>query len=1115
MKLTLPVYIERSPKHTASSVHLVRPLFLEEPIVQDDDLGRALAKFVKSARKILSDAARQSDQQEIARYTFAPDIEEKRIKLRLELKNRMIECNRLLIVFEACGKRVAYAPGLCSRWFEISRGEDLSERASEFLTHHFRDLDESDIDEIFSPGSPEERPVRLDAQSGLVELNIDAPPLATSDQEIDRAKLFGDYRMDGDWELQSVGRCLNDLYPERLSRAINRESELEALRQALKRRDHRPILLLGPVACGKTTLIEEHVYRQCVKRRAAHRNKKNVWLLDPQRLIAGMSYVGQWENRLLSIIEIAKKRKDILYFQDLIGLFSAGVSAQSSLNIGRVIRPFIERREIRVLAEISPDAYRVLRELDRSFSDLFHIIPVKESTEEETHRMMLGVIRDLESNRRCRFDPDVLPAVIGLTRSYQRDAALPGKAAWALHRLAIKYQGAQITRDEAISEFQSRSGLSNTLLTDSRMERGETIARLTESIKGQRAAVEACADILSLAKSRLNDPNRPLASLLFLGPTGVGKTQCAKSLARMLFNSENRLIRFDMNEFISSDAVARLAGGLSHPEGLLTGAIRRQPFSVVLLDEIEKAHPDIFNLLLQVVGDGRLTDSRGRTSDFTQSIIIMTSNLGASEASNGLGFRSSLQGDQSVYIQAAEKFFSPEFFNRIDRIIPFQRLDRKAIREIAREEIETLFERDGFARRKLVLRVDSEALEQILDAGFDSDLGARALKRATERMLAQPIARLLSASPRVTPTVIEILPGAAELKIEVQELIGAALRNQQSIDSLLADPTSAILKIVQYLDGVEPKLAARRPEGPISIDQVNQEHHRYFLLNERVRHLRHNCEWLRRQYEDRERSSSRLGGRKPQSDRPALVNLLSGVGSQAQRDWSSLLSAENLSVFLRETMHLAAEKTDGLQGQLLRAIRETSIVDLSFRDALPEDDQACLILLRSVTASAESHGRLTALYEELFKRHFGFEVGRLVRGNNRARKDHLAWLFLSGRQAFETARNEHGTHLFFENGDQLNPVQVKIIQIEGLLRPRDALKPHLKRIRETALGRSTSDSLLSFDPVIRIYAKDESGIPMATMDLRSGMSINHYPTADNLRTFLISEFAVPKEIFPS
>ena len=212
---------------------------------------------------------------------------------------------------------------------------------------------------------------------------------------------------------------------------------------------------------------------------------------------------------------------------------------------------------------------------------------------------------------------------------------------------------------------------------------------------GQDEAVEAVADRICLSRARLNDPGRPLGSFLFAGPTGVGKTQCARALADYLYGSSERMVRFDMNEFVTHYSAARLVGTFSSPEGLLTSAVRQQPFSVVLLDEIEKAHPDVFDLLLQVLGEGRLTDALGNTVDFGNTFVIMTSNLGSTEASGIAGFGEN-KPRVGAYLQAVERFFRPEFVNRLDKIIPFDPLTEDQIHDITRRLIESVAQREGF-----------------------------------------------------------------------------------------------------------------------------------------------------------------------------------------------------------------------------------------------------------------------------------------------------------------------------------------------------------------------------------------------------------------------------------
>ena len=524
-------------------------------------------------------------------------------------------------------------------------------------------------------------------------------------------------------ELEAVGRCQDHLYPDGLNRAACRDRLVEELQRLLESGNRRPLLLAGPPMVGKTAIIHEFIYRRAERRSARHdmlasNPEGNVWLLAPQRLISGMSYVGQWEQRLLAILKEAQKRQHILYFDDLLGLYHAGVTSQSALSVADVLKPYVERRDVRVLAEATPEQLRLFRKRDRGFADMFQIIQVEQPSERDTLRILLSAIRMLESRYGVRFGLDVLPAVLDLTRCWQPEAAFPGKAATWLNRIAVKHRAAEVGRDTVLEEFRATSGL-QVAFADSRVRllREDILSGLRSRIVGQAAAVEAMADVVCVAKARLNDRQKPLGTLFFLGPTGVGKTECAKALTQYLFGDVARLVRFDMNEYVSPQSVARLVGTFDQPDGLLTGAVRRQPFCVLLSDEIEKAHPDVFDLLLQILGEARLTDALGRTASFANAVIILTSNLGTRQAARDVGFTPAGSTTDDVYRKAVEEFFRPEFLNRLDRIVPFRRLERVELEQIARTILADVVSREGLARRKCAIELSGVALAWLVDRG--------------------------------------------------------------------------------------------------------------------------------------------------------------------------------------------------------------------------------------------------------------------------------------------------------------------------------------------------------------------------------------------------------------
>jgi ATP-dependent Clp protease ATP-binding subunit ClpC len=1086
MNLTIPIYIEQLPQTGQSPVYSVRPLFFQEPVGLDVELQRAMAKFVKAMKRELDNKAREMRHDWLADYCYAPEVDDQRVRLALDLKTGTARCTFLFVTINGFDRRIAFTPSLPHLWFEIERGETLHARATEVLTSHFRG------------GISEEISVKHKAWASTVEIEIDPPPLAQTPRENFRAMLSGGEAMDGEWELQQVGRCLDWLYPNELSRVVARANEVKELTRLLKSTDRRPVILLGARMVGKTAIVEEFVYRKVERQRSKFRSRNNVWLIAPQRLISGMSFVGQWENRLLAIIEEAKRRNHILYFDDLLGLFQAGTSRDANLNAAQVLKTYLERREVRVLAEITPEAWRVLREQDRGFADLFQILPVNEPDETGTLEMLLGLMRQLEHQHHCRFQLDSLPAALDLQRRYVRDAAFPGKAAVFLRQLAVKYRGEDIDRESVLAEFRAKSGLAPWFIGDHAISRSTVIDSLGSDVIGQTAALAAMTDAVCVAKARLNDPDRTLASFLFLGPTGVGKTQCAKSLARFLFGDADRLIRFDMNEFISPGSAARLAGTFDQPEGLLTNAVRRQPFSVVLLDEIEKAHRDVFNLLLQVMGDGRLTDALGRTADFTNVILIMTSNLGVKEAGSELGFWSQQTNEGSIYRQAAERFFSPEFFNRVDRIVPFQRLDREAVRKIAGHLISQLFQREGLARRRCVLNTDEGALAQIIDRGFHPQLGARALKRAIESELAQPVAQYLSSAQPASPTVISLLPAPGALRVEVQELVEVT-PSERSIAQLLQDPLPALARIEDFIDRTEVEIVRLQPEGAISIDAVLPQHRRYFAMREQIRNLRRHCDRMRGRIEASSRARSRLTGNYMRASRrpPAFGHL----DRRHQHVWEALFAAEDMHAYLSELATIAGSAGSGdeeFADQLTDILCETALLSLL---AGGDDERGychALVLIRFRQRSPFRRlNSLGSTYFDLFSDQFGMDVKYLEHD----KFDQDVWLLVQGWQAVPLAEIEAGTQLFILTDELIEPVQIKVVPLDPQADPGEQVVDYRRHLGE--------NGYLKFDPVIRIH---HSQSPGAIVDLRTGLTTTNSLSPENLRRLLLSALPLPPEL---
>jgi ATP-dependent Clp protease ATP-binding subunit ClpA len=1093
MNFRIPIYV-----HQQARGYVARPLFFAAPERTDDNLNRLLTKLTRDIVAELEKLGRGQRHDSVAAWAFCPRITAHRIALEIELRRRIARVKYFVVAFEHMNRRLAFTPAVPDLWFELGRNETLEERAQAVLTEHWRqaERDAEDEEEI----RPEERTLSGKAWVQVLELSAAIPALVPKPPPLNFLMLGGADSGDGASELRRVGRCIDWLYPDELERAILRDREVAELGSLLAAPDRRPVLLCGPRMAGKTAIVHECVYRRVEERKRIHVQNQNLWLISPQRLISGMSYVGQWEGRLLAILKHAGRRDHILYFDDLIGLFLAGVSSCSSLSAAIVLKPYLERRDVRVLGEISPESLRILQERDRGFADLFHIIPVREPSSADSQGILIDQQRRLEGKHACDFGLDVLPAVIDLQRRYERSAAFPGKAAVVLTRLAVRATAAAeedatepgkpskgefdplakrpiIARGDVLLDFAARSGLALAFLDPrERLDRDTLRDRLKAQVIGQAAAVEALADVVSIAKARLNDPERPLAAFLFLGPTGVGKTECAKAIARTLFGDAERLLRIDLNEFNQPGAAARLVGTFAQPEGLLTSAIQRQPFAVILLDEIEKADPEVFDVLLAVLGEGRLTDSLGRTANFSNAIIILTSNLGVREAEGNLGFTS--EADRSfTYTKAAEKFFRPEFFNRLDRVIPFQKLNREEMGAIARRLVNEVLAREGFGQRKCVLNVAPEALDRVIAAGYDPALGARAMKRAVERELTQPAAaRLAELSPDEL-TIVTINSSDNRLSVNVQAPGWAP--HVPMADRAELTSGDRIASAWQAIDGITEIVSRIRPQGSVIAGKISPEQDRYFALKEQVDAV---SETLG-EYENRleENKLARLESIQPESVgrkvrfRAIKLRQSPRFNHYDEQPFRSLASATNMEEGIRELFGGAEPLPD--DADLFELENRLALVNLMA--TAPPYDKPVYLWIRGFPDGVDCPfaKTLADYYMDAWKTELGVDLVL-----SRQRSDFR--IEVKGVHAHPLAASEAGTHLFLPRHGGPIPVRVTVV---------DAWPPQVA-------------DPFAFEPIVRIYPE---GQPVA--DVRTGL-LSPLPGrtdfAEAFRTFTLAALAV-------
>lgn len=596
-----------------------------------------------------------------------------------------------------------------------------------------------------------------------INISLGAFKHEAADMDMFLTRLREEMNFDGALEIEKIGVDINSLYPAELGRAFHRDDIVEKVYQIIYQPANTPIVIVGEEGVGKHAILHEVIWRYQSNFYAQKGETESLWHIDPTRVISGMSIQGMWQKRFEAILSYImhpfdeKKLSYKLLIDNAIALYRIGKTANSSMNLSDVLKPYLEKRRLQLVLIATPEEWKILQEKDRSFADLFQVIRVQATTPAVSAKIVLEQRNILERENDSIITIQAIHELFTIQRNYYKNQALPGSIMKMLRLLVTKYRMGKIDAPQVREEFQSASGLKERMLdTGERLEAKTVTEALSQELVGQPRAVAALENVIHISKAKLTDRSKPVSSFLFIGPTGVGKTQAAKVLCNFLMGSEDHLLRFDMNEYIDRTAVPRLIGDFYNPEGQLTGKVRYRPFGVLLLDEIEKAHPNVHDLLLQLLDEGRLTDSLGRTVDFSNTIVIMTSNLGASDIGNQLGFTTNVETEAAIYKKSVENFFRPEFINRIDEIVVFHPLEIDHILNIARLQIRELLRRDGFVRRTTILNISKDALEWVARRGFDARMGGRALKRQIERDLTTLSAEQLLATHTNTPIIFDI-----------------------------------------------------------------------------------------------------------------------------------------------------------------------------------------------------------------------------------------------------------------------------------------------------------------------------------------------------------------------
>lgn len=526
------------------------------------------------------------------------------------------------------------------------------------------------------------------------------------------------------------------------SAAWEREKEVEeVIEKIIVSRSN--VLVVGEPGTGKSAVLEQAM------RKAIQRNRNTdltFWRIIPQRITGGARYLGEWEEAVELMIEELTSCQGILWVVSISRLIEIGGSGPED-SVAAFMRPFIQQGRLRILGEATPKELESIRRLLPGFAEAFQIVDLHPLSTNQVRSIMQQFAEYSQKNLSINITPQALQMSISLLHRYYPYERFPGKAIKFLgHCLSVArlQQRKQIEADAIIDAFVEQTGLPELFLRDQMaLNEEELRSFFATRIIGQPAAVERMIRLVKVFKAGLNDPARPIATLLFAGPTGVGKTATAKALANYFFGKGQKkrpLVRIDMSEFQHPTQITRLIGS-GREVGHLVKDIRERPFSVLLLDEIEKADPALFDALLTVLDEGVLVDAFGRVTNFKNTIIIMTSNLGASTAPR-IGFQQTTS-ECDTYYSAIRRFFRPEFINRIDGTIIFKPLEEDDIRRITQKELSELRQREGFRKKNIDIAFTPALVEHLVRTGFDPRYGARMLQRTIEQTVVNPVANWL------------------------------------------------------------------------------------------------------------------------------------------------------------------------------------------------------------------------------------------------------------------------------------------------------------------------------------------------------------------------------------
>ncbi|MEM7181109.1 MAG: AAA family ATPase [Spirochaetota bacterium] len=811
LTLQFPILLSHKPMRLSDgslskeSVYHLQPLLFPGLCITHPRLKLGKEKFKKTLKKEFKKFATFgvsiADSSKLLWYTFSPELHFS--QKQLFFKTGRVSIDALVPVVIYTWKQYKYLCLPNIEYYTVLLGDESAKcedyQIIEIIQDFFRLQKEKETQKTLPPEEyfrKSKDSMSLINHTIWYSYDVFAASLREEQNKNFFSSLFGEQEFVGQEEIEKVGRKLEKSSTSFYSNTSirNKKEEILAL---VNTPQPTSIALIGKIGSGKTKLLQEalaEIYREEQNRISYIQStskarpsiqflQTDTWYVNPLQVISGMSIVGQWEDRFESILQFLSERKhrlyktfnknerksvdeflasppyltypDRLYIRNAVALSTTGQTAQSNLSLADVLKPYIEKQKFSVILEATPEEWARFREFDYHFTELFTPVLLEEPDRKTIVSIIMQKRNEIERKKNKQISNSALAYLVQSTSKFlPRNQSLLAGVLDLLENLFSNLKKVELAN--AKQSVQKRYHFGRWLNDPNLLlSKREILDFLDKRIIGQNTAKEIFANTILTLKANLEEADKPIASLLLIGPTGVGKTESAKALAEYFFGSAEKLMRFNMNEYVDYAATSRLLGSPQNPDGQLSNLIRQRKSGVLLLDEIEKAHPLVHDLLLQVIGEGRLTDFQGRVADFSNVVILLTSNLGASNATASIGFAADT--DKSyIYQKAIEEFFRPEFLNRLDAIIPYENLQKENVRDLVEKQISEILTREGFLRRTILLSLKPSVVDSLVEANFAYELGVRALKRNIERELVFLSAAVLVDLNTDLPIVLEL-----------------------------------------------------------------------------------------------------------------------------------------------------------------------------------------------------------------------------------------------------------------------------------------------------------------------------------------------------------------------